>query len=94
MRKSQDHDLENEVLSRRSFLKVSAGGAAVLGAGSLSGCMHAAGMRSKASARYQDFPNANGERCGGCTHFQRPNRCEIVEGDISPEGWCRFHRAA
>ena len=39
-------------------------------------------------ARYQSRPHGR-ERCAGCIHFQAPNGCEIVEGQISPRGWCR-----
>ncbi|WP_394890845.1 high-potential iron-sulfur protein [Mesorhizobium sp. AaZ16] len=85
----------NRVLSRRSFLRVSVAGAAIASAGGLSACMSrpmAAGKTSKAEAAYQDTPN-RGQRCAGCTHFQKPNGCEIVTGEISPNGWCRFYEA-
>ena len=39
-------------------------------------------------ARYQDRPN-RGQRCGRCMHFLAPDNCEIVTGQISPQGWCR-----
>ena len=85
-------------LSRRKFLKVSATSAAIVGAGALSGCMYgssmgAPGTTSKTQAHYQESPN-HGRRCAGCTHFLKPNGCEIVAGEISPNGWCRFHRQA
>jgi len=41
----------------------------------------------KREARYQNHPKGR-ERCGRCSHFVRPNACEIVEGRISPRGWC------
>jgi len=47
---------------------------------------------SKASARYRDSPNG-AQRCGGCVHF-RGGTCEIVEGPISANGWCRHFKAA
>ena len=83
-------------LSRRRFLKGSIIGVAVGGAGALSSCMHkptgskTAGTTPKLVALYQDSPN-KGRRCAGCTHFLEPNACEIVAGEISPDGWCRFH---
>jgi len=40
-------------------------------------------------ARYQDRPN-RGQRCGRCMHFRPPDGCEIVTGQISPQGWCRY----
>lgn len=28
------------------------------------------------------------EKCLTCTHFYAPNSCDIVDGNISPEGVC------
>jgi hypothetical protein len=100
----KDHDEADEgstsaangTLSRRKFLRVSITGAAIAGAGGFSACMPAppvlqvAGTTPKAVALYQNFPN-QGRRCAGCRHFLAPNACAIVEGQISPDGWCRFH---
>jgi hypothetical protein len=83
------------MLSRRRFLKVSMSGAALAGAGGLPACMSSPTARTpgttpKTVALYQDVPN-QGRRCAGCTHFIEPNACEIVAGEISPNGWCRYH---
>jgi hypothetical protein len=40
-------------------------------------------------AEYQDRPE-NGLSCAACTLFRPPRSCEIVPGDISPGGWCKF----
>jgi hypothetical protein len=40
-----------------------------------------------AMVMYQTMPK-EGQKCSGCLHFQPPNACAIVSGDISPEGWC------
>ncbi|WP_143534081.1 twin-arginine translocation signal domain-containing protein [Rhizobium sullae] len=83
-------------VSRRKFLKATMTGVAIAGAAGLSGCLtgqpvaRGAGTTPKSVARYQDRPN-KGRRCGGCTHFLEPNACEVVAGEISPNGWCRFH---
>ncbi|HET7681434.1 MAG TPA: twin-arginine translocation signal domain-containing protein [Xanthobacteraceae bacterium] len=74
-------------LSRRGFLERSVCGAALAGAAVLPAWAQARGKVSKASARYQDRPNGS-QQCSGCTHF-RGGTCEIVEGQISPNGWCR-----
>ena len=85
-------------LSRRVFLQVSVTGAALAGAGGLSACMpsptatRTPGSTPKLLALYQDSPN-EGRRCAGCTHFLQPNACEIVSGEISPNGWCRYCEA-
>jgi hypothetical protein len=44
---------------------------------------------SPAEAEYQDQPK-NGLGCAACTLFRPPRSCEIVQGDISPAGWCKF----
>jgi hypothetical protein len=44
---------------------------------------------SRADANYQDTPRG-GLSCAGCSFFRRPRSCQVVEGDISPTGWCRL----
>ncbi len=53
----------------------------------------AAAKESKKEARYQTHPHGR-ERCGRCSHFVKPNGCELVEGRISPRGWCTHFTAA
>jgi hypothetical protein len=36
---------------------------------------------------YQAKPKGT-QRCDGCNNFQPPNACKLVEGEISPQGWC------
>lgn len=43
---------------------------------------------SQASVQYQTEPK-NGQACADCLHFiADSNTCKVVEGDISPTGWC------
>ena len=48
---------------------------------------------SKARVRYQDHPKGD-EYCAGCVNFipgsmpAAMGACMIVEGAISPQGWC------
>jgi hypothetical protein len=44
---------------------------------------------SRADAGYQDAPRG-GLSCVGCTFFRRPASCQVVEGEVSPFGWCRL----
>jgi hypothetical protein len=44
---------------------------------------------SQAAAQYQDHPRG-GLSCVGCTFFRKPQSCQVVAGDISPNGWCRL----
>jgi hypothetical protein len=43
---------------------------------------------TKARAEYQDNPNGI-YSCATCTLFVPPNLCKVVEGEISPDGWCK-----
>jgi len=47
----------------------------------------AADKMTKARAEYQDKPNGI-YSCATCTLFEKPNRCKVVEGEVSPDGWC------
>ena len=43
---------------------------------------------SQASVQYQAQPK-DGKKCADCMHFiAESNTCKLVEGDISPSGWC------
>lgn len=48
----------------------------------------AAAKVSQASVQYQNQPKGD-QKCSGCLHFiPESNACALVEGQISPEGWC------
>lgn len=42
---------------------------------------------TKAQAHYQDQPKGD-QKCSNCRNFIAPNACAVVEGTISPQGWC------
>jgi hypothetical protein len=42
---------------------------------------------SQASVQYQTQPKGD-QKCANCIHFEGSNSCKLVEGEISPEGWC------
>jgi hypothetical protein len=44
---------------------------------------------SKAEAEYRDRPK-DGFACAACTLFRPPRSCQVVQGDISPSGWCKL----
>jgi hypothetical protein len=44
---------------------------------------------SQADAKYQGTPKGD-QRCDGCILFQPPNACKVVQGEISPSGWCQL----
>ncbi len=37
--------------------------------------------------KYQDKPNGS-MQCDNCSQFVAPNSCKVVEGTISPQGYC------
>jgi hypothetical protein len=44
---------------------------------------------SQQEAQYQSEPKG-GFSCEVCAQFRPPHDCQIVAGEISPKGWCRF----
>jgi hypothetical protein len=78
--------------SRRAFLKT-------MGAVAAAGCAlpvaakaeeykpQAQKKLTQAAAHYQNSPKGN-EACGTCPYFQFPKSCVVVDGEISPSGWC------
>jgi hypothetical protein len=79
-------------VSRRDFLFVAAaGGGAIVATGLMPSPALAAKMSPKAMS-YRPSPNGN-QRCDNCANFQPPNGCKVVDGTISPSGWCIVYRA-
>jgi len=74
---------EKPGVSRRTVLIATAGAAPLL---ALSGGEAEAKLAQKA-VQYQTSPK-DGHQCDGCIQFVAPNSCKMVEGDISPTGWC------
>jgi hypothetical protein len=52
------------------------------------GRARAAEKMSKKEADYQDDPK-DIRMCATCSLFEPPRACKVVEGDISPDGWCK-----
>ena len=77
-------------VSRRALLQGGAGtaGAAII-LGATPNSASAVVKLSPKVVAYQDHPNGD-KRCGKCVQFQPPNACKIVDGAVSPEGYCRF----
>lgn len=45
---------------------------------------------SQASVQYQPQPKGE-QKCAGCLQFiPESNTCKVVDGQISPDGWCRL----
>jgi len=78
----------SRAFSRRIVLLHSAGCAAGAAAVLLP-LKEAAAKMSQPSVGYQDSPKGDQE-CSNCSLFQEPNACTLVDGEISPKGWCKF----
>jgi hypothetical protein len=76
------------------LLEAMASGCAVAAAatGAISVRAAAQSKVSKANAKYQDKPKGD-QRCDGCVQFVAPDGCKVVDGKISPSGWCMLYAA-
>jgi len=79
---------ESGPISRRIVLLRSAGCAAGAAA-SLLPLRQAKAKMKQPSVAYQDTPKGD-QQCSNCSLFQEPDACTIVDGSISPAGWCKF----
>jgi hypothetical protein len=88
-----DDSPERTLTSKRNFMRLTLIGA--VGAVSLPKRLLAAddGKLSKQQAEYQDNPKGI-EMCATCTLFVAPRSCKVVEGDVSPNGWCKSYSMA
>jgi hypothetical protein len=79
----------NPKFSRRSLLKsaVVLAGAATCAGLSSNREAWAQAKASKATMKYQDTPKGD-QKCSNCLQFVAPDGCKVVDGKISPEGWC------
>lgn len=74
-------------VTRRAWL---GGAVAMVGAGAVFMMPMRASAKAKQDvAKYQDSPKDN-HKCSGCSQFEAPSACKVVEGTISPEGWCQL----
>jgi hypothetical protein len=77
-------------LSRRAVLRGAAFGAGaglLLGGGLASGARAAVAKLTQKAANYQATPRGN-QRCNTCSQWVQPTSCKVVEGIVSPTGWC------
>ena len=62
--------------------------AAIAVGATLSAAQAATPPDNKKQFKYQDKPGPHGQKCAGCKLFVKPNKCKVVTGKISPNGWC------
>jgi hypothetical protein len=81
-------EMDMDKISRRAIVTRSVAGAA--GVAVLFGLVtEASAKMAQKSVEYQDTPKGDQE-CSNCSLFQEPNSCTLVDGEISPKGWCKF----
>lgn len=80
-------------VSRRAIMKTVALGLAAAATGTLVSRAQAQTKKTKAEVKYQDHPNGSAD-CGGCHFFLAPSGCQLVQGTISPIGWCTLFKPA
>jgi hypothetical protein len=78
-------------LSRRALLR----GAVLTGAGAALALVasrqaSAATKLTQSAANYQSIPKG-GQRCNSCSQWSYPTDCKVVDGPVSPTGWCSLY---
>ncbi|HEX5508486.1 MAG TPA: high-potential iron-sulfur protein [Pseudolabrys sp.] len=79
-------------ISRRALFPAAIGAVAALSVALSLSDSEVADAQSKVdkkTAKYQDHPNKD-QHCAVCRFFRPPKSCQLVQGDISPNGWCSF----
>lgn len=90
---SDRHELGGRPVSRRDLLNFAAvGGCALIAAGMADAAPSAPKKYSQKQAHYQPVPKS-GQRCQNCALWQAPTACQVVEGQVSPAGWCMLYQA-
>jgi hypothetical protein len=78
--------IERSGISRRTAL-IAAGAAPFLA--TVIGTTNAAAKVPQSAVHYQPSPK-DGKDCDDCANFVSPSGCKLVDGSISPKGWCRL----
>jgi hypothetical protein len=73
-------------LSRRRLIATAAGATSAMALAPMSA--RALEKMTRQQALYQDSPR-DIMMCATCTLFEPPKSCKVVEGDVSPTGWCK-----
>lgn len=80
-------------VSRRDFISTAAvGSLAIAGASVIGSPAFAADKVSQKTAAYQPTAKGN-QQCDKCQNFQPPASCKLVDGSVSPSGWCTLFKA-
>ena len=80
-------------VARRDFLYAAAvGGVVIAGASVIASPALAASKMQQKAVSYQPTPKGN-LQCANCANFEAPASCKLVDGAISPTGWCTLYNA-
>ena len=44
----------------------------------------------KQQVTYTPYAKNHRDRCEVCKHFEPPNSCAVVYGEVKPEAWCNM----
>jgi hypothetical protein len=77
------------LLTRRTLLRTGGGALAAVSIFGLAARKAIAAKVSQATAGYQNSPKGD-QKCANCSQFMPPNACGQVDGNISPDGWCKL----
>ena len=80
------HPSQRLGISRRTAL-ITAGAAPLLAM--IASRAEAGAKVPQSAVHYQPSPK-NGQDCDDCANFVSPGGCKLVDGPISPKGWCRL----
>jgi hypothetical protein len=80
------HSSERYTVSRRTVL-IAAGATPLVAI--IVNRASAGAKVSQSAVHYQASP-MGGKDCDDCSNFVSPGACKLVDGDISPKGWCRL----
>jgi len=90
---SDERQHSGRSVSRRDFLNITAvAGGAFAMAGLAAPASAAPKKFTQQQAKYQPVPKS-GQRCQNCALWQAPTSCQVVDGQVSPAGWCILYQA-
>ena len=83
-------DSSPSYLSRRGLLRAVVAGSGMVIAAAIIAPTEASAKVAQRSVAYRGAPNGTA-RCCNCVLWQPPAACKVVEGVISPNGWCSIY---
>jgi len=91
---SNETNQSSSSVSRRDFLNIAtAGGAGLVAVGLVNPASATPKKKfTQQQAHYQPIPKS-GQRCQNCALWQAPTSCQVVDGQVSPAGWCILYQA-